>query len=123
MIGTALPLEEIIEHCTEAIESLEFAQALAWKRAQPGRTIIGSFPVYSPIEVFHAAGALPVGLTGGGNRLEISHADARFQSFVCSIVKSTLELSLTGKLDEFDGFVFHSICDPARNLASVFARN
>lgn len=123
MISTALPLEEIIEHCTEAIESLDFAEALAWKRAQQGRTIIGSFPVYSPIEVFHAAGALPVGLTGGGNRLEISHADARFQSFVCSIVKSTLELSLTGKVDEFDGFVFHSICDPARNLASVFARN
>lgn len=123
MIGTVTPLEQIVEHCTETIESLEFPEARSWKRAQPGRTIVGSFPVYSPIEVFHAAGALPVGLTGAGNRLEISHADARFQSFVCSIVKSTLELSLIGRLDEFDGFVFHSICDPARNLASVFARN
>lgn len=123
MITNALSLEEIIEHCTETIESLEFPEALEWKRALHARAIIGSFPVYSPVEIFHAAGALPVGLTGGGNGLEISHADARFQSFVCSIVKSTLELSLIGKLDEFDGFVFHSICDPARNLASVFARN
>lgn len=123
MIATAMPLEQIIEHCTETIESLDFPEALEWKGAQTGRCIIGSFPVYSPVELFHAAGALPVGLTGGGNRLEISHADARFQSFVCSIIKSTLELSLVGKLDAFDGFVFHSICDPARNLASVFARN
>jgi len=115
--------DEIVERCVESIESLDFAEAKAWKHAAPGRALVGCFPVYSPVEIFHAAGALPVGLVGGGNRLEIAHADARFQSFVCSIVKSTLELGMTGKLDEFDGLVFHSICDPARNLASVYARN
>jgi benzoyl-CoA reductase subunit C len=115
--------EEVVEQCTQAIESLEFEDALAWKAAAGGRVLIGCFPVYSPVELFHAAGALPVGLAGGGNRLEISHADARFQSFVCSIIKSTLELGMQGKLDAFEGLVFHSICDPARNLASVFARN
>ena len=41
---------------------------------------------------------LPVGVIGAGNRLEIAHADSRFQSFVCSIVKSTLELGLTEDL-------------------------
>ena len=66
---------------------------------------------------------LPVGVIGAGNRLEIAHADSRFQSFVCSIVKSTLELGLTDKLKFLDGIVFHSICDPARNLGSVFKRN
>jgi benzoyl-CoA reductase subunit C len=66
---------------------------------------------------------LPIGVIGAGNRLEIAHADSRFQSFICSIVKSTLELGLTGKLDFLDGIVFHSICDPARNLGSVFKRN
>jgi len=115
--------EETIEQCVEAIDSLDFAGAKEWKREAPGRALVGCFPVYSPVEIYHAAGALPVGLLGGGNRLEIAHADARFQSFVCSIVKSTLELGMTGKLDEFDGMVFHSICDPARNLASVYARN
>jgi benzoyl-CoA reductase subunit C len=119
----APPFEEIIEICSQAIESLEFEAATAWKQAQPGRAIVGCFPVYSPVEIFHAAGMLPVGLAGGGNRLEISHADARFQSFVCSIIKSTLELGMQGKLNDFDALVFHSICDPARNLASVFTRN
>ncbi len=122
-VELSTPLEEVIERCAEAIESLEFPEASAWKRKATGRAIVGCFPVYTPLEIFHAAGALPIGLVGGGNRLEISHADSRFQSFVCSIVKSTLELAMVGKLDDFDGFVFHSICDPARNLASVFKRN
>jgi benzoyl-CoA reductase subunit C len=119
----AQPLEELVESCAQAIESATFEAASSWKRAVPGRSIVGCFPVYSPLEIFHAAGMLPVGVAGGGNRLEISHADARFQSFVCSIVKSTLELGMQGRLDDFDALVFHSICDPARNLASVFARN
>jgi benzoyl-CoA reductase subunit C len=115
--------ENTVEQCVDATESLDFAEAKAWKRDGAGRALVGCFPVYSPVEIYHAAGALPVGLLGGGNRIEIAHADARFQSFVCSIVKSTLELGMTGKLDDFDGLVFHSICDPARNLASVYARN
>ena len=122
-IEMTAPFEELVERCTESIESLDFAEASRWKHDAPGRAIAGCFPVYTPVELFHAANVLPVGLTGGGNRLEIANADARFQSFVCSIVKSTLELAMVGKLDDFDGFVFHSICDPARNLASVFARN
>jgi benzoyl-CoA reductase subunit C len=122
-IELAAPFDAIIEHCTEAIDSLEFSEASSWKREAAGRAIVGCFPVYTPAEIFHAAGVLPVGLVGGGNRIEIANADSRFQSFVCSIVKSTLELAMVGKLDDFDGFVFHSICDPARNLASVFQRN
>jgi benzoyl-CoA reductase subunit C len=38
-------------------------------------------------------------------------------------VKSTLELGLTNRLNFLEGMLFHSICDPARNLASVFVRN
>jgi benzoyl-CoA reductase subunit C len=115
-------LERLVERCTQTIEE-GFAAALDWKAQAPNRTIVGCFPVYTPVEIFHAAGMLPVGLAGGGNRMEIAHADARFQSFVCSIVKSTLEQGMTGMLADFDALVFHSICDPARNLASVYQRN
>ncbi len=95
----------------------------AWKERNPGRKAVGVFPVYSPVEIVHAAGMLPVGLLGAGNQLEIAHADARFQSFICSIVKSTTEMALTGRLQVFDGLVYQGICDAARNLASVMARN
>ena len=92
-------------------------------RARTGRGAIGCYPVYAPFELAHAAGMLPVGLFGGGNRIEIAHADSRFQSFICSVVKSTMELGFQDKLDVFDALMFESICDPARNLASVMSRN
>ncbi|MCH7569070.1 MAG: 2-hydroxyacyl-CoA dehydratase [Deltaproteobacteria bacterium] len=115
--------ENFVDRYRELIEDPTFSRIVEWKANHSGSKIIGCYPVYTPVELIHAAGMLPVGILGGGNRLEIAYADSRFQSFICSIVKSTLELGLTGKLHFLDGIVFHSICDPARNLASVFQRN
>lgn len=95
----------------------------AWKQQRPGAKTIAYFPVYAPVELIHAAGMLPVGLSGAGDRLDIQHADARFGSFICSIVKTTLEMGMTGHLEPFDGFLFSSICDSARNLCFVMKRN
>ena len=118
-----MSMDEMITRYREILDESPLEQAAKWKANHPGSKVIGCYPVYTPVEIIHAAGMLPVGIIGGGNRLEIAHADSRFQSFVCSIVKSTLELGLTGKLQFLDGIVFHSICDPARNLGSVFKRN
>jgi benzoyl-CoA reductase subunit C len=115
--------EELVERCREIVATPPGEAASAWKRAHPDGKVVGCFPVYTPVELIHASGALPIGVIGGGNQIEIAHADSRFQSFVCSIVKSTLELGLTDKLKDVDGMFFQSICDPARNLASVFKRN
>jgi benzoyl-CoA reductase subunit C len=116
-------LEDIVSRYRETLESYPLDLMSEHKKNHPETKMIGCYPVYTPVELIHAAGMLPVGVMGGGNRLEIAHADSRFQSFVCSIVKSTLELGLTKKLDFLDGIIFHSICDPARNLGSVFKRN
>ncbi|MGH7832188.1 MAG: 2-hydroxyacyl-CoA dehydratase [Candidatus Binatia bacterium] len=118
-----MAIENLISRYKELLESSPLEQVAEWKAAHPASKIIGCYPVYTPVEIIHAGGMLPVGVIGAGNRLEIAHADSRFQSFVCSIVKSTLELGLTKRLDFLDGIVFHSICDPARNLGSVFKRN
>ena len=118
-----MAIDEMILQCREILEEAPFKPAVDWKVKHPGSKVFGCYPIYTPVEIIHAAGMLPVGVIGAGNRLEIAHADSRFQSFVCSIVKSTLELGLTDRLNFLDGIVFHSICDPARNLASVFKRN
>ena len=116
-------VEDLIGRYRETLENSPLDLAAASKAKNPDKKLVGCYPVYSPVELIHAAGMLPVGVIGAGNRLEIAHADSRFQSFVCSIVKSTLELGLTERLKFLDGIVFHSICDPARNLGSVFKRN
>jgi len=116
-------LDAIFDSCREIAQDAEFSEAKRWLAERPGRKAIGCFPVYSPVELIHACGMLPMGIIGAGNQIEITHADSRFQSFVCSIVKSTLELGLTNRLKFVEGMLFHSICDPARNLSSVFQRN
>lgn len=115
--------EEIIQECRDLIDLLPGpALALAQKR-HPEVRGFGVFPVYAPVEIIHAAGLLPVGLFGAGNKIELSHAESRFQSFICSIAKSTLELFLREEMKGFEGVVFSSICDVARNLASLVKRN
>jgi len=113
---------EAVERYREIVEDRSFPTVREW-RARTGRKVTGCFPVYAPIELAYAATMLPVGLFGGGNQIEMAHADSRFQSFICSVVKSTLELAFTERLEPFDALMFESICDPARNLASVMARN
>ncbi len=116
-------LDAVLERCHALLAAPPGEAIAALRAARPGSRIVGCFPVYTPAELVHASGAVPLAVIGGGDQIEIAHADARFQSFVCSIVKSTLELGLTGRLDGLDAMLFHSICDPARNLASVFKRN
>ncbi len=99
------------------------AVADEWKTRHPGGRAVAVYPVWAPVEIIHAAGMLPLALVGGGTSVELTHADARFQSFVCSIAKSSLELGFQGLVKGIDGFVFSNICDVARNLSSIFQRN
>src|SRR3990170_1278175 len=115
-------LPELLESAKSLLADPSFSHVSEWKGAHGGRAI-GCFPVFAPFELIHAAGMLPVSVYGAGATIEIDHADSRMQSFVCSISRSTLELGLTGRLAPFDGFVFTSICDVARNLSGIFQRN
>jgi len=115
--------EPILEACRALIAEPPGAVARAWKAAHPGGRAVAVYPVWAPAELIHAAGMLPLGLFGGGTSVELTHADARFQSFVCSIAKSSLELGFQGRLDGVDGLVFSNICDVARNLGSIYRRN
>jgi benzoyl-CoA reductase subunit C len=118
-----MTLDETLAHCRELTEQPLGTVAARWKAAVPGGCVVAAYPVWAPAEVIHAAGMLPIGLFGGGTSVELTHADARFQSFVCSIAKSTLELGFQEIVAGVDGFVFSNICDVARNLSSIYQRN
>jgi benzoyl-CoA reductase subunit C len=123
MSTTARSLEDRIEEYRTLLDDISFPSVHAWKSGHPGGKVVGMFPVYTPHELPHALGMLPIGLHGAGGRMEIDHADSRIQSFVCSIARSTLELGLTDKLKDFDALYFTSICDVARNLSGVWMTN
>ncbi|MCW5611574.1 MAG: benzoyl-CoA reductase subunit C [Rubrivivax sp.] len=110
----------IVQRCEALFEDLHFNAVKDWKAAVPGRKAIGYMPVYVPRELIHAAGMLPVGILGGGDQIEVIQGDAYYQSYICRIPRSTIELGLTGRLDCLDGMLFPSICDVIRNLSGMW---
>ena len=112
------PIDELLYHCRELVEDPGFPTVRRWREA--GGRVLGHFQVYFPEEIAHAAGLLPFKLRGAP--LEPTRADSHFGSYLCSIVKTTLETALAGHA-AVDMFVTHPICDAARNLAGVWGRN
>ena len=110
----------IVARCQELFDDLHFGAVKSWKAAAAGRKAIGYMPLYVPRELGHAAGMLPVGILGGGDQLEVIQGDAYYQSYICRIPRSTIELGLTGRLDCLDGMLFPSICDVIRNLSGMW---
>jgi len=112
--------DEIVERCHALYEDLNFQAARDWKDAEPGRKVIGFMPLYVPREIIHAAGMMSLGVLGGGDQLEVIHGDAFYQSYICRIPRSTIELGVSGRLDFVDGMLFPSICDVIRNLSGMW---
>ncbi len=111
---------EIMARCQGLFEDLNYSDARAWKAKVPGRKVVGFLPVYVPLEMVHAAGCLPLGIFGGGDQLEVIHGDAYYQSYICRIPRSTIELGVTGRLDFVDGMLFPFVCDVIRNLSGIW---
>jgi benzoyl-CoA reductase subunit C len=112
------PLDDVLYECRELLEDMSFPTARRWREA--GGKVVGHFQVYFPEEIAHAGGLLPIKICGAP--VEPVQADSRFGSYLCSIIKTSLELVLSNRL-QLDMFVTHPICDAARNLAAVWGRN
>lgn len=112
------PLEETLVCCRELLEDTDFPTVRRWRDA--GGKVVGHFQVYFPEEIAHAAGLLPFKVRGAP--VEPTHAESRFGSYLCSIIKTSFELALSKRV-QLDAFVTHPICDAARNLAGVWGRN
>src|SRR5512147_2828758 len=112
------PLDEILFQCRELVEDTDFPTIRRWREG--GGKVVGHFQVYFPEEIAHAAGLLPFKVRGAP--IEPTQADSHFGSYLCSIIKTSLELALSGRVP-LELFVTHPICDAARNLAGVWGRN
>jgi len=112
------PLDEIFYECRELLEDMSFPTVRRWRES--GGKVIGHFQVYFPEEIVHAAGILPFKVHGA--QIDAVQADSRFGSYLCSILKTSLELALSKRV-EMEMFVTHPICDAARNLGAVWKRN
>jgi benzoyl-CoA reductase subunit C len=112
------PLDEILYRSRELVEDTDFPTVRRWREG--GGRVVGHFQVYFPEEIAHAGGLLPFKVRGAP--VEPTQAESRFGSYLCSIIKTSLELALSKRV-EMELFVTHPICDAARNLAGVWGRN
>ncbi|MBI5508206.1 MAG: benzoyl-CoA reductase subunit C [Deltaproteobacteria bacterium] len=110
----------IVDWATEIFEDLSFAAARSWLADKPGRKATGFLPVYAPREIILAAGMLPMGIWGGGDRIEIIKGDAFYQSYICHLPRSVIELAQSKRLDFLSGMLFPSTCDVIRNLSGIW---
>lgn len=110
----------VLDRAQELYEDLDFSAVRRWTAAAAHRKAAGYLPVYAPREVIRAAGMLPVGIHGGGERLEIIKGDAFYQSYICHFPRSVIELAQTGRLDMLSALLFPSTCDVIRNLCGVW---
>ena len=93
-----------------------------WLEANPDGKVLGHFQVYFPEEIAHAAGMLPLKMMGFDTTVQLREADAHIAAFVCSILRTSLEQALSGRLDFLSMYVTQPICDAARHLNGVWAR-
>ena len=111
-------LDDAIYECRELFEDTTFPTVKRWR--ERGGKVVGHFQVAFPEEIVHAAGLLPFKVRGAP--IEAVQSDSRFGSYLCSILKKSLELALSDAVT-LEMFVTHPICDAARNLAAVWGRN
>jgi len=86
--------------------------------AAGGRKIIGYFCTYTPVEIIHAAGFIPMRITGGAGHAD--KATAHLPDFICPFMKMSFEKALNGRYRFVYGLVQGYSCDAACGTANIW---
>ena len=108
---------EILAEFREAIKGPDNRYIHDWKKSGGG--VIGYFCTYVPLELFTAAGMLPVRIRGAGCD-DSGPADAYLSNRVCTFVRHSTTLALEEMYDFLDGAVFLNTCDHVRRANDVW---
>jgi benzoyl-CoA reductase/2-hydroxyglutaryl-CoA dehydratase subunit BcrC/BadD/HgdB len=97
------------------------AQLWAKEAKEQGRKIVGTYCVFSPIELIEAAGAIPVGLCS--TKLEpIAEAEKVLPRNLCPLIKSSFGFAVSGKCPYFvlsDAVLAETTCDGKKKMYEI----
>ena len=79
-----------------------------------GKKVVLCGPVYTPEEIIHAMGFVPMGAWGGD--VALNRAKEYCPAFLCAIVQSMLELGISGAYDGASAIVIPSLCDTLKTV-------
>ncbi|MDA8138633.1 MAG: 2-hydroxyacyl-CoA dehydratase family protein [Desulfobacteraceae bacterium] len=98
---------------SQAARSIDLDPVRKFK--EKGGTVIGYTCSFVPVEIFHAAGMLPIRLRGI-NTESLNIGDAYYGPFVCTFPKALLQQAGQGSFKFLDGAVISAGCDAMRRL-------
>ena len=101
-----MTMQEILDRFHAAASNPK-AQMDAYLAA--GKKVVLTAPVYTPEEIIHSMGMVPMGAWGGD--MELQEAKRYFPAFICSIVQSMVELGMRGAYAGVSAIVIPSLCD------------
>lgn len=81
---------------------------------EAGEKVVLTAPVYTPEEIIHSMGLVPMGAWGADVPLEGSKE--YFPAFICSVMQSILELGMKGVYEGASAIVIPSLCDSLKCL-------
>ena len=76
-----------------------------------GKKVVGCFPAYTPEELVHASGMIPMGLWGG--RTELMRTKSYLPAFACPIMQSNMEFGLSGAYQGLSAVIIPASAFPA----------
>ena len=79
-----------------------------------GKKVVLCGPVYTPEEIIHAMGFVPMGAWGGD--VALNRAKEYCPAFLCAIIQSMLELGINGAYDGASAIVIPSLCDTLKTV-------
>ena len=104
-------LNEMLKHFHEVATS---PRAQMDKYMQEGKKIVLTAPVYTPEEIVHSMGFVPMGAWGAD--IELNRSKEYCPAFLCSVVQSILELGITGVYKGASALIVPSLCDTLKSL-------
>ncbi len=79
-----------------------------------GKKVVAVAPVYTPNEIIHSMGLVPMGVWGAD--MEINEAKRYYPAFICSVMQTILEMGIRGAYDGVSAIVIPSLCDSLKTL-------
>lgn len=77
-----------------------------------GKQVVGCFAAYTPEELVHASGMIPMGIWGA--QTELQWAKSYLPAFACPIMQTSLELGLRGSYQGLSAVIIPVLCDTLR---------
>ena len=89
-------------------------QAAKERYIAQGKKVVLMAPVYTPEEIIHSMGIVPMGAWGAD--IQLNEAKKYFPAFICSVMQSILELGMNGTYEGVSAIVIPSLCDSLKVL-------